>query len=609
MDSNLRKILDILIENGPTTTDEIAYLENVSTRTVDTRINTLSDLLKGIARIIKRDRAYSLIVDDYDRFMEASETDNNLDDPQVEKASILNILLSSNEYFTLDYLSSKLNVDKRSISNTLKEINNYLEYFHAEIKRKTSKGIKIEFKDNATIPLLVRQVCSDLEKYSLCESRLDEYKDLVSKYIQDKSLVDKIGINLLVIDRIRNMNMEITSSIKDFYPLWDESNTHISNLKLHICQVFPDITDNELEFILSPLNLKSNEYLDKNKIQIAFESNRDLIYSCLKNDVKNFNLDTDTVYYKIRWHVLFLINRSLLHIKLKDHLPQSITEMYPLAFEFALNLSEIIEKRFSVKVWKNEIGYLVLYFEQVIESLNKGSKKVVGTIALVSNTRMSVTEYIIKRINQSLPSTRLEVFDNQNDLIKENKDYLFVMSDEPINYKDVPVVSTNILFRNNALEIISLICSIFKFIKQGKAKVIRLDLKSNEYKSVIKEMVTDLVKLKELTPDYYDRWLVREKKSNNIINNGVMIPHATDSSGKSRILLSFGIVKNKVEFSKSPIKLVALLGIPENLNDSLVEVISEIYDLITLIPQNEVLLENALFYDNEEPFTQMLEGV
>lgn len=140
-------------------------------------------------------------------------------------------------------------------------------------------------------------------------------------------------------------------------------------------------------------------------------------------------------------------------------------------------------------------------------------------------------------------------------------------------------------------------------------KVVRYDLNEDSYYKSVKELVELLSKDNELTLDFYQRWTERKKKSNNVISNGIAIPHAIDNSGRERILLSFGIIKKRVVYKKTKLRFIALLGIPENLDSSLVKATSELYDFVSMIVRNQVLLENAEKYNNERSFIQMLEGI
>ena len=94
-----------------------------------------------------------------------------------------------------------------------------------------------------------------------------------------------------------------------------------------------------------------------------------------------------------------------------------------------------------------------------------------------------------------------------------------------------------------------------------------------------------------------------------MISNGIAIPHAVDGSGKSRVLLALGVVKNKVTYNRTNLKLIFLIGIPQELDNSLIEANSRVYDLILTISQNQILFENVKNFDNHRAFIQMLEGI
>ncbi len=133
-----------------------------------------------------------------------------------------------------------------------------------------------------------------------------------------------------------------------------------------------------------------------------FNENRKLVYSSLKKSVINYGLNTDTVYYKIKWHILFLINRCILRKKINETLPEETAEKYPVAFEFALSLAQIIETKYHVKVSLGEINYLVLYFQQYITELNTEKINFAEKIAIIKDLRNSANDYLAKIIKKEL---------------------------------------------------------------------------------------------------------------------------------------------------------------------------------------------------------------
>lgn len=356
------------------------------------------------------------------------------------------------------------------------------------------------------------------------------------------------------------------------------------------------------------MNLYKNQYLDSKIIEQVFLSNKQVIQGSLNKSLVHYRLNADIVYERIKWHVLFLINRTILHEQVTGVLPKNISEKYPVAFEFALSLAHLIEEKYNVKVNINEINYLVLYFKMAIEKLVDKRQDTDTSLAVIGNYRSSVKKFIVTQLENIFPNSNVDIVDKKDDL-SANKNYLFILSQKLFRYDSVPVFNINVLFREDALNIIAVIALIERYIEENKVTVIRHDLQVKSYYGLVKELVDLLVSDGQLTADFYERWTKREKKSNNVISNGIAIPHAVDSSGKPRVLLSLGIVKQRVTYNKTRLKLIFLIGIPAKLDDSLVEVTSRIYDLISMVSRNQVLFENAENYDNNQSFIQMLEGI
>ena len=258
----------------------------------------------------------------------------------------------------------------------------------------------------------------------------------------------------------------------------------------------------------------------------------------------HFGLNEDDIYDRIKWHILFLINRCILYISVKQNLSKNISERYPVAFEFAWSLSQIIETKYDVKVSINEINYLVLYFEMVMKPLSDKTNELVS-IALIGNYRLSVKKFIIAQLQNMFPNINIDIVKSKSDLSKD-KNYLLILTQKLFEYGSIPVINTNVLFRENAFSIISLFALVQRYIDEGKVKIIKYDLFKSTYYDLVQELVNKLVDNGELTSDFYNCWVKREKKSNNVISNGIAIPHAVDGSGKSRVLLALGVVKTKL---------------------------------------------------------------
>jgi lichenan operon transcriptional antiterminator len=611
MDNSLYRIIRTLIENGPTTTDELAYLEDVGNRTIENRIKDLAEILEDTADINKHGNTYSLAIHKYDEFLKIEtrflKGALDLNDPSVREMTIINSLLNKKDYVSIDQISDEVGLDKRVINHTLTSLKEKLGYYTASIDNKRGMGLRIDFQNEIFSLLLLKNIYQANRRY-LDSDAFKQNKALIEATLLDPKIITKIALNLTAFETIRKNRGKIIDPIPNFIPMWDANNQDLKKLISSITDKYNDLSKSELEFILYPLNLYKNQYLDSKIIEQVFLSNKQVIQGSLNKSLVHYRLNADIVYERIKWHVLFLINRTILHEQVTGVLPKNISEKYPVAFEFALSLAHLIEEKYNVKVNINEINYLVLYFEMAIEKLVDKRQDTATSLAVIGNYRSSVKKFIVTQLENIFPNSNVDIVDKKDDL-SANKNYLFILSQKLFRYDSVPVFNINVLFREDALNIIAVIALIERYIEENKVTVIRHDLQVKSYYGLVKELVDLLVSDGQLTADFYERWTKREKKSNNVISNGIAIPHAVDSSGKPRVLLSFGIVKQRVTYNKTRLKLIFLIGIPAKLDDSLAEVTSRISDLISMVSHNQVLFENAENYDNNQSFIQMLEGI
>ena len=82
-----------------------------------------------------------------------------------------------------------------------------------------------------------------------------------------------------------------------------------------------------------------------------------------------------------------------------------------------------------------------------------------------------------------------------------------------------------------------------------------------------------------------------------------------DKSNHSRILLTVGILSKAVKYQGKEVRIIFLIGIPQNLNSKLSKILSHVYDLIFMISGYDEIYNNLLEYDMDLPLTQITEGI
>ncbi len=99
----------------------------------------------------------------------------------------------------------------------------------------------------------------------------------------------------------------------------------------------------------------------------------------------------------------------------------------------------------------------------------------------------------------------------------------------------------------------------------SKERFFLLDSKKGYHKNVLK-MVEQLVEIGRLDQGFKNRLVEREKKGSMVFDRFIAFPHTFNHQSQS-IELALGVFPEKVVVDGKEVKLVFLLGLPEQQND------------------------------------------
>lgn len=610
MDSCLFKLLKLFVENGSMTMQEIAVYNDISAKTVNKRIAELNNILGDSAHISVGVERFQLIINNYSKFINLEtqflKGELDLNDPIKQKAYIIDLLIKNQDYVSIDEIADKLTVSRKVINKVLKDIRHELVLYKGKVISKTGKGIKITFATNFDkISALRNLVINYTSKYDWINN-LQQFSEYLSKVGIPKQTANRIINNIISLKLFNKYGYTLNNLPKGFYPLWN--NKLANDLLEQLQEIFPKVTELELTYILSPLNLYKNKYLDSKKIIAVFQENYQVLVKPFRKKLLQNGLVPKTVYERFKWHLLYSINRRLLYIPLVEVLPQNISDSYPISLELSLELANIINEKYDIELTKNEINYYVIYFEMFLEEVSAITVNQVK-IAFIGSIRSSVRKFIQNKLNNVFENLKIDVFNNITAFNQSDKRYLLIFADKPLSINNLQVINVGTAFRPEALAIIMQISVIEQLIKQNKIILSVNHLKAETYYDAVNKMIDQQIKIGELDLNFKHSWMNREKKTNNIFANGIAIPHAIDDSNKERILVSVGIVDNKISFRKNKLELIFLIGIPDSINKDLVNATSRVYDFIGLVSRNEILHKNFMEYDNSKSLVQIAEGI
>lgn len=611
MDSSLFVLLKLFVENGSITKQEIAVYNNISFRTVDKRISELNRILGEAAYISSGIERFSLTINNYPKFLDLEtkflKEELNLNDPIKREAFIIDILIKSNDYISIDEIADRITVSRKTINKDLIKIKTDLKKYKGKIVSKTGKGIKISFQTSFDEICVLRNFVIEHTSNSAWLTFTSETSSYLKTMSLSKQTYYQITNNILTVKVFKDYGYALDCIPNNYYSLWIKNDV-ITGLIDHLQEKLKYLTESEINFIFSPLDLYKNKYLDSQKLKLVFKRNYELFFIPLKDKLLKYGLDTENVYERVKWHMLFSVNRTLLYTKIGEVLPRNISDNYPISLELSLALANKINFEYEVSISKDEINYYVIYFEMFLEEVSQNTKDQVK-IAFVGSIRSSVKEFIQKKLNNVFENLKIASFSNVDTFKQQHEKFLLVFVDKPLEIEHIQVINVGTVFRPEALSLVMQISVIEQLIKQNKIAFSVKHLEAPNYYDAVDKIIDHQINSNQLSEDFKQNWKKREKVTNNIFSNGIAIPHAIDYSAKERILVSVGIIDNKILFKKRELKLIFLIGIPENLNNELIDATSRLYDFIGLVSRNEILYNNFVNYDSSKQLIQIVEGV
>lgn len=611
MNTSLFKLLQLLTSNGPMSISEIAYYSDISEKTCQKYLNELDEMLGNVAHINKAIDKYQLVIDSYSKFisLETRSLKSELDfnDPQQREIFIISELVKQRGYVTIGDLADSLMSSRKAVNLNISNLKESLAHYHAKIVSKTSKGIKLEFANDYDLLFTMRnKVVRHISPDSYPEAS-EQFEQFVSEYRLPNTLRKLLADNFMTMFLCKRYQYQIETFPKAFRPLWKDDEV-IEEFKFFFKEALGELTPAEELFLLSPFATVNNSEIDERKKIRAYQTNSGYFMSALTEAMVSYGIDADKAYDRIKTHLLFLLNRSLLHVEISEGLPKNIIDMYPIAMEFSMKLIQIIEKQLDVKVAEYEVNYLVLYFQMFIQQqFSPNDDKI--KIAFVGQIRSSTKAFIEEKFQALIPNLVIDDYANVSQLLQAEKKYLLVLADHMFEEGKMPVIDIGTIFKTQSLSEILRISMLDQDIRQGRLRLDVLRLTAKNYFDAVEQVIDHEVALGELNDDFKKEWLKREKVSHNILTNGITIPHAVDMTGKERVLIAVGILKNKVKYKERKVKFVILIGIPQTLSQDLVETTTRVYDVVTDISSSNVLYSNLLNYDENKPIVQLTEGL
>lgn len=619
-ENRLARILNIMEQKQSVTVDYLSEKMDVSPKTIKNDIKEINNSLEGHAIIENKRNSYVFYIFDTDGYEQVKNKvyahDDFMNSPNSRIVFIMQKLMNTDCPYLTDELAYDMNIGRSTVNGDLKRLRKILEEYEIEILGKTNTGISLN-GDELEIRFFILENMYDgiYKDYPLDSDLIDAIKQIALEYELDSVAVEYfIKFFTVMIDRFLNGNP--LSKLDKKYEELKESSAYIFAREIanNISKVLmTDLPEEEILFISIPIagmrtptNIKTIE-----KLQVK-KTTEDLILK-IKDKIKqemNINIQSEQIMYEFMYHIQFMINRMKYGFKIRGIDCEEIKSSNSVAYTVAEVAASVIQNEENIEISNEEIALMSVYFGILIDKSNLEKNKIYNIAIICGTGRISarVVESNLKKIIKN--ETVMDLYSDSNidseildkyDLVVSTVKLDIDTKSEIIYIKDVLDMSE--LKRkidllkysdNKEISFIKGMDSIMLGILDENRFFV-LD-KNYSYSENVNMMIDILENEGHLDAGFKERIRKREEKSSMIFEDTVAFPHTINYASKN-IELALGVVPENMSDKKGKdIKLVFLLGLPEDDGDDTVLV--KIYDEIIKIASDKELVEEISKIEN-----------
>lgn len=589
-ENRLARILNIMEQKQSVTVDYLSEKMDVSSKTIKNDIKEINNSLGGYAIIENKRNSYIFYIFDVEGYEQVKNKvyahDDFMNSPNSRIVFIMQKLMNTDCPYLTDELAYDMNIGRSTVNGDLKRLRKILEEYNIEILGKTNTGISLN-GDELEIRFFVLENMYDgiYKDYPLDSDLIDVIKQIALEYELDSVAVEYfIKFFTIMIDRFLNGNP--LSKLDKKYEELKESSAYI--------------------FAREIANIKTIE-----KLQVK-KTTEDLILK-IKDKIKqemNINIQSERIMHEFMYHIQFMINRMKYGFKIRGIDCEEIKSSNSVAYAVAEVAAKVIQNEENIEVSNEEIALMSVYFGILIDKSNLEKNKIYSIAIICGTGRISarVVESNLKKIIKN--ETVMDLYSDSNidsetldryDLIVSTVKLDISTKSEIIYIKDVldrtelkRKIDLLKYSENKDISFIKGMDSIMLGILDENRFFV-LD-KSYSYSENVNMMIDILENEGHLDSGFKERIRKREEKSSMIFEDTVAFPHTINYASKN-IELALGVVPENMSDEKGKdIKLVFLLGLPEDDGDDTVLV--KIYDEIIKIASDKDLVEEISKIEN-----------
>lgn len=611
----LNMMFNHIRKNEYTPVSSLQSLLNITDRTIRNDILEINDTLSAYGALVKLKRNYGYyieITDDekYSDFLKTFEHSDdkkmNIDTSEERIKYILNELLSSEDYVSMDELSETVFISKNTLNKYIKIIKNIVNKYDLEYITKPSSGVKIIGSEDRIRKLYVEYILS---------ANFNEYVTSFTK--EERSIFSNIDLDWLrkiTIDQLNSHFVKTSDyNMKNIIIHLALMTTRVlGNHYINLYNITPDSSimglinglcreiEGKYDIILSQseknymyLQLIANThlditYIDDEKLRDSINQMLEVIYTDFNFDLRNDEILCADLFR----HLKSIFTSKLYDLNSNNPLLETIKTNYPLEYEITLTA---IAKTFVFEPYvlkEDDVGYVSVYIGAAIERCYYKSQKKKNVI-LVCGSGHATTRMLETRLNIVFPDkiniVKCLSYNEYSSYTKEDvEDIDFVITTITLDNNLLPSVMVDFALNNKDVESINrhlskMLHKRLQMFEHFFDKDLFMRLKGNTTKEdVIRTMYQKTYDKGIVDERFIDSVLKREEIGKTNMNDVFALPHPMElCATDTKVVVA--LLDNPINWNESNmIQIVFMLVIKqgeqtdfEHLYDIFIEIISD----------------------------------
>lgn len=577
------KILKMLMKIDVMTTNEMALLFHVSSKTIRNDVKEINEEAASIGRILPQPgKGMHLEVTDREKLLQMIEryTNEQIYTPEQRVRYIINYLLSEKNSVSSLKLASHLYISNFQLGSDIKRANKQLSEYGLEIISKGKKGYSLSGAERNKRRYLV----DDLNQFSgknthlFSESTRNQLRNGITDIFDEVSYTINEEMLEYLMDHIVVSMMRYQEG---FFLEADEV------LFCELCQM-PEYriaeriaswiltkfqcTFSSEEIVFLTLQLLSNKEASENTAKD--EDIQNMIQTTLAAIHQKFGIDfseDDLLKQSLYLHMLPLMNRIRYDLDIRNPLVSEIKIKYPLTYDLAGEVALLLNQQYQYKLSENELAYLSIHFNLALERYKKKKQKWRILLATPLGTRncelieYRLKEYLKEHLSElitlsprDVPSVDLSSFDLIISTKKLNIETNYIYIASVLDDEHLKQIHQTLMYDENELYLINCISS----------QLIFTDIKGTNKKDILMQICKRLKNVVETEGDLYSSVMEREKLLTTEIGNLAAFPHPLNPIS-TKTFMSVTILDKPVLWDSQLVQVVFLSAIGKDNEKSL----------------------------------------